>query len=142
MVGTLQFVNYKVGRTQNPNSFTEIKYCFDFFVWKYFLIHIKTWEYDPILYFLVYTFVGNSGNSEPFFSEPYSKQPKSEIHQKMPMFELLKIQVLVNSKHILTPHWKGLDVNFLRLQKSMIQITRPHPTPGLNWSPLSRNFKK
>ena len=38
------------------------------------------------------------------FSEPYSNQPKSEIYPKMPMFEQLKNQVPVNSKHFLTPH--------------------------------------
>ena len=32
-------------------------------------------------------------------SEIYSNQPKSEIHPKMPMFEQLKKQVPVNSKH-------------------------------------------
>ena len=38
------------------------------------------------------------------FSELYSNQPKSEIYPKMPMFEQLKKQVPVNSKHFLTPH--------------------------------------
>ena len=28
--GTLKFVNYKVGGTQNPYSFTETQYFFDF----------------------------------------------------------------------------------------------------------------
>ena len=37
-------------------------------------------------------------------SELYSEQPKSEIHQKMPLFEQLKNQVLLNSKNFLTPH--------------------------------------
>ena len=49
------------------------------------------------------------------FSELYSNQPKSEIYPKMTMFEQLKKQVPVNSKIFLTPHKKGLDMNFLGL---------------------------
>ena len=36
MEGTLKFVNYKVEGTQNSYSFTDTQY----FLWKYFLIHI------------------------------------------------------------------------------------------------------
>ena len=49
-----------------------------------------------------HTFVENSVSL--YFSELYLKEPKSEIHQKMPMFEQLKNQVLVNSKTFLIPH--------------------------------------
>ena len=53
---------------------------------------------------IFHVFVENSVNSEFGFSELYLNQPKSEIYPKMPMFEQLKIQVLVNSKTFLTPH--------------------------------------
>ena len=56
---------------------------------------------------IFHVLVENSVNSEL-----YSNQPKSEIYPKMPMFEQLKKQVPVNSKQFLTPHYKGLDMNF------------------------------
>ena len=31
-------------------------------------------------------------------------EPKSEIHQKMPIFERFKTQVVLKSEHFLTPH--------------------------------------
>ena len=43
---------------------------------------------------IFYVFVENSVNSELFFSELYSNQPKSETYPKMPMSEELKKQVL------------------------------------------------
>ena len=55
MNGTLKFVNYKVGGTQNPHSFTEAKYFFDLFAWKYILMHTKP---ENITQFdIFYTFV-------------------------------------------------------------------------------------
>ena len=44
---------------------------------------------------IFHNLVENSVNSD-FFSEVFSKQPKSAIHQKMPMVEQLKNQGLVN----------------------------------------------
>jgi hypothetical protein len=66
MDGTLKFVNYKVGGTQNPHSFTETEYFFFFFfLRKYFLMHIKPegmTQFD-----IFHTFVENLLNSELLF---------------------------------------------------------------------------
>ena len=59
-------------------------------------MHIKAKSMSQFDIF--HTLVTNSVNSELCFSELYSKQPKSEICQKMPMFEQLKNEDLVNSK--------------------------------------------
>ena len=65
MDGTLKFVNYKVGGTQNPHSFTETKHFFDFYLWKYFLMHKKPevmTQFD-----ILHSFVENLVNSELLF---------------------------------------------------------------------------
>ena len=66
-------------------------------------MHIKP---EGMTQFAVFhTFVENSGKLEFLvFFELYSKEPESEIHRKMPIFEQLKNQILVNSKPFLTPH--------------------------------------
>ena len=51
----------------------------------------KNWGHDPIWYFSY--LCTKISEHRVCFSELYSKQPKSEIHQKMPMFEQLKNQV-------------------------------------------------
>ena len=47
---------------------------------------------------------GSGSSNDGCITNSNSKQPKSEIHQKMLMFEQLKNQVLLNSKNVLTPH--------------------------------------
>ncbi len=64
MDGTLKFVNYKVGGTQNSYSFTETIF-FIFLLLKYFPMHIKP---EGMTHFdIFYTFVENSVNSELLF---------------------------------------------------------------------------
>ena len=43
-------ITWPLGGTQNPHSFTETKYFFDFFV-KILSYAYKTWGHDPIWYF-------------------------------------------------------------------------------------------
>jgi hypothetical protein len=65
MDGTLKFVNYKVGGTQNPYSFTETKDFLDFFLWKYFFMHIKP---EGLTQFdIFHIFIENSVDSELLF---------------------------------------------------------------------------
>ena len=87
MDGTLQFVNYKVGGHKNRIALLKPNIYFSFFVWTYFFMHTKPGCMTQFHIFQI--FVENSVDS---------KQPKSEIHKEMPMFEQLKNQVLMNSK--------------------------------------------
>jgi hypothetical protein len=92
-----------------------------------------------------HTLVENSGNSVILFLS--SKQPKSEIYQKMPMFEELKNQVLVNPKMFLTPHQKDLGVNFLTASSAavlyvaffllLLLVTSPVPFRPVLTCPIS-----
>ena len=50
-----------------------------------------------------------------FVFDLYSKQLKSLIHQKMPLFGQHTNQILGNLKNLLTPQQIDEDVNFLRL---------------------------
>ena len=61
-------------------------------------------------------FVEKSVNSELCFFWALLKPTKIwNLYPKMPMFEQLKKQVPVNSKNVLTPHQKDIDMNFLEL---------------------------
>ena len=53
------------------------------------------------------------------------------ICQKMAMFKQLNGQLLLEWKKGLTPHQIDLDVNFLRLQKVMVQKIQPKYPGGL-----------
>ena len=99
MVGTLKFVKYKVGGTQNLELYrNKIP-----FLLKYVLMHVKP---EGMTQFDVFSYLCRqfSELGSYCFSELYSKQPESEMHQKMPMFEHLKNQIPVNSKLFLIPH--------------------------------------
>ena len=60
-----------------------------------------------------HTFVENSVKPEVFFLNSTQRSQNRKFIKKYPSLSSLK--VLVNSKTFLTPHYKGLDVNFLRL---------------------------
>ena len=87
------------GGTQKPLQL----YWYPIFSWIFFMnlffYAYKTWGHDPIWYFSCLC----EWTQSFAFSELYSNQTKSEIYPKMPMFEQLKKQVPVNSKHFLTP---------------------------------------
>ena len=75
------------------------------------------------------------------WTELYSKQPKYEIHQKMPMFEQLKNQVLLNSKFFWPLIRKILMWIFWVMLWSKSIPSTPIQPWGVIGAPLPCNFK-
>ena len=104
---------------------------FFIFLWKYFLLHIKPEGITQCDVF--HTFVENSVKSEFLFFWALLKGAKIWNSSKVPIFGLLKDQVLVNSKNF-DPSLERSWCELFKMIKSLVQKTHPTPAPGWNWS--------
>ena len=88
------------GDSKPPTALLKPNIFLTFFVKIISYAH-KTWGHDPICCFPYLCRKFKEVRVFGFF-ELYSKELEPEIHRKMPIFEQLKNQILVNSKPFLT----------------------------------------
>ena len=129
---TLKLPNTMGGGLKNPYSFTDSQCFLDIF----YEIFFYSWGDDPIWCFSCLQWTQSFA-----FSEFYSNQPKSEIYQKMPMFEQLKKTSSSEPK-------KNFDPSLERSWYELFGIIKAHspknqpPSSRCNRSPPTMYFQK